>query len=620
MITTIMSLALCITILLIIITQIQSNQLKQLNDYVYGALEKNISDTNEKFETLANRVNDKLKHSSGELSRSLSIEISKKIQPHVDEVQADLEADLKENANALSDLMVQVAPSAIVTNDFLELLNYIKSASHGANVVYAIFLKPNGKPLTRYFNKKNPIIKEYLKTGKGKNKLARILNASKKDGTVFFVEKSVIVEGRDYGTLRLCTSKASTNEKIDQISQDLNNLNKSIEQKTTTDLASMAEGVASQIEKDLFALRSINNTAINDISTKVKAITNQMKQKTGLLVLALGILTIIIIIGIMFIVISRLSKVINKSITGLNNETDQVTTTSGLVLSSSQFLAEGVSEQASSIEETGASLEEIASMTRQNADNAGQADLLMNETNNVIVKANAAMDELIASMDEISEASKETSKIVKTIDEIAFQTNLLALNASVEAARAGEAGAGFAVVADEVRNLAMRAADAARNTSDLIETTVKKIMDGSQLVNMANETFSKVSESAKKVGDLVGKIAVTSGDQSSGIEQINRAVAEVEKVVQQNAANAEESASASEELNKQSVQMKGYIRDLIVILEGSRAGIENREKKSGEALASPVRELHVLSFQGNGYAERCPAPGDTQAEQHHDNS
>jgi methyl-accepting chemotaxis protein len=174
----------------------------------------------------------------------------------------------------------------------------------------------------------------------------------------------------------------------------------------------------------------------------------------------------------------------------------------------------------------------------------------MQETIHVILKANTAMDELTTSMDEISESSKETSKIVKTIDGIAFQTNLLALNASVEAARAGEAGAGFAVVADEVRNLAMRAADAARNTSDLIETTVAKFMDGSQLVSMTNDTFCKVSESAKKVGEFVGEIAVTSEEQSSGIEEINTAVAAVDKVIQQNAANAEDSAIASKRLNK----------------------------------------------------------------------
>ncbi len=134
-------------------------------------------------------------------------------------------------------------------------------------------------------------------------------------------------------------------------------------------------------------------------------------------------------------------------------------------------------------------------MTKQNADNANQADGLMKEANQVVVQANESMGELTTSMEEISKASEETSMIIKTIDEIAFQTNLLALNAAVEAARAGEAGAGFAVVADEVRNLALRASDAAKNTANLIEGTVKKVSDGSELVTRTNEAFTKVAES-----------------------------------------------------------------------------------------------------------------------------
>ncbi|KAF0123316.1 MAG: hypothetical protein FD151_331, partial [bacterium] len=237
--------------------------------------------------------------------------------------------------------------------------------------------------------------------------------------------------------------------------------------------------------------------------------------------------------------------------------------------SASQSLAEGASEQASGLEETSSSIEEMASMTKQNADNAKQANALMADTSRVVEEANRSMVELTESMQDISTASEETAKIIKTIDEIAFQTNLLALNAAVEAARAGEAGAGFAVVADEVRNLAMRAADAAKNTAGLIEGTVKKIKNGSDIVAKTNEAFGKVATGAKKVGELVGEISAASDEQAQGVNQINKAVAEMDKVVQQNAANAEESASASEEMNAQAEQMKEFVRDLVMLVRGS---------------------------------------------------
>jgi methyl-accepting chemotaxis protein len=259
---------------------------------------------------------------------------------------------------------------------------------------------------------------------------------------------------------------------------------------------------------------------------------------------------------------------INRIIAGLGEGSEQVASASGQVSSASQSLAEGASEQAASIEETSSSMEELSSMTKQNAENAGNADGLMTDTNQVIDSANNSMHQLTQSMEDISRASEETSKIIKTIDEIAFQTNLLALNAAVEAARAGEAGAGFAVVADEVRNLAMRAADAAKNTAQLIEGTVKKVDDGSKLVSDTSEAFGKVAESAQKVGTLVSEITQASREQSNGIDQVNIAISEMDKVVQQNAANAEESASASEEMNAQAEQLKDYVSELVLMVTG----------------------------------------------------
>jgi methyl-accepting chemotaxis protein len=263
------------------------------------------------------------------------------------------------------------------------------------------------------------------------------------------------------------------------------------------------------------------------------------------------------------------TRPVKRVIEGLNDGAERVASASSQVSASSQSLAEGASEQASGLEETSSSMEEMSSMTKQNADNANQANTLMKETSQVVEEANKSMKELIESMEGITRASEETGKIIKTIDEIAFQTNLLALNAAVEAARAGEAGSGFAVVADEVRNLAMRAAEAAKNTAGLIDGTVKKVKSGSDIVVKTNQAFEKVSTGARKVAELVGEISSASTEQAQGIEQINKAIMEMDRGVQQNAANAEESASASEEMNAQSEQMKVFVRQLVAIIGGN---------------------------------------------------
>lgn len=296
----------------------------------------------------------------------------------------------------------------------------------------------------------------------------------------------------------------------------------------------------------------------------------------------IGAISLLVLIAVVFFIAKSIAAPMTLLATGLKDGAEQVASASEQISSSSQSLAEGTSEQAASIEETSSSLEEMSSMTKQNAVNAKQADGLMKEVNQVVIQANDSMNELTRSMDEISKASEETSKIIKTIDEIAFQTNLLALNAAVEAARAGEAGAGFAVVADEVRNLALRAAEAAKNTANLIEGTEQKVVGGSELVSKTNEAFTRVADRSEKVGELVGEIAAASNEQAVGIEQVNKAVMEMDKVVQQNAANAEESASASEEMSAQARQMKASVNDLQALIDGSK------KKNSGST------ELSVL--------------------------
>ncbi len=321
----------------------------------------------------------------------------------------------------------------------------------------------------------------------------------------------------------------------------------------------------------------------------VNALKNMVFGIFGFLTLVFVLLIVSLIVFIHFKAIKPIVSVSHDMYDGA----DQVAQASDRVALNSQSVAEGTGNQAASIEETSASMEQMSSLTKKNAENAGDADRLMQDANAVVDKANTSMGELIRSMAEISRASADTSKIIKTIDEIAFQTNLLALNAAVEAARAGEAGAGFAVVADEVRNLAMRAADAAKSTAELIEGTVKKVEEGSDLVTATNEAFGQVSESTGKVGVLVAEIAGASKEQSTGIEQVNIAIAEMDKVVQQNAAYAEESASAAEQLNAQAANLKDYVNNLVTMVSGNSTGhgADGFSKVGGRSLAKAPKSI-----------------------------
>ncbi len=259
--------------------------------------------------------------------------------------------------------------------------------------------------------------------------------------------------------------------------------------------------------------------------------------------------------AILFIV-RGLNRTLTRTAESLRDGAAQISSAAGQVSSASQTLAEGTSQQAASLEEVSSSVEELSGMTRRNADNAAAGQAASAHARQSAEGGAAEMGRMIEAMQAIEQSSRDISKIIKTIDEIAFQTNILSLNAAVEAARAGEAGAGFAVVADEVRALARRSAVAARETADKIADATQKSAQGMQLSGRVTACLDDILGKAREVDRLVVEVATASREQSEGIAQINVALSQLDKVTQTNAANAEETASAAEELNAQSAELR----------------------------------------------------------------
>lgn len=280
--------------------------------------------------------------------------------------------------------------------------------------------------------------------------------------------------------------------------------------------------------------------------------------------------------------LAELVKNNNEVLAGIASASDQVAVGSKQVSDSSIILSQGATEQASSIEELTASLEEISSQTKLNADNASEANKRADGAREEAARGNTHMSEMLKAMDEINESADNISKIIKVIDDIAFQTNILALNAAVEAARAGQHGKGFAVVAEEVRNLAARSADAAKETTDMIEGAIKKTEDGTKIANETAGALGKIVDEVERVALIINDIANASNEQATGINQINQGIMQISDVVQNNSATSEESAAASEELSGQASLLKEMVSRYK--LKGNTKTYDDREDINPEVL------------------------------------
>lgn len=317
-------------------------------------------------------------------------------------------------------------------------------------------------------------------------------------------------------------------------------------------------------------LDEIAATVREEAETEVVAGTGQanMVKSIALGAMALGV-ALSITLGLL--ITRNINTVLKRVSAQLQEGSSQVNDAALQVAQSSQQLAAGASEQASSLEETSSALEEMASQTRNNASNAQTANDLAAKARSNAESGDQTMKQLNAAMNAINESAGEIGKIIKVIEEIAFQTNLLALNAAVEAARAGEHGKGFAVVADEVRNLAMRAAEAARETTSLIEGSVSRAKEGTDVADSAAKALQSIATDVAQVADLLGGISSASEEQAQGVEQINGAVTQMDKVTQQSAAGAEQAASASEQLSAQAQTVQQIVGELLAMVGGAQS-------------------------------------------------
>jgi methyl-accepting chemotaxis protein len=271
-----------------------------------------------------------------------------------------------------------------------------------------------------------------------------------------------------------------------------------------------------------------------------------------------------------FLFSRRISRPITNVIAELRNGADQVTSSANQVAVASQSLADGSSTQAAGLQESSASLEELSSMTKRNAENASSAKDAASQARRSTETGTDRMRAMLKAMQAITAASDEIAKILKTIDEISFQTNILALNAAVEAARAGEAGAGFAVVAEEVRALAQRSAMAAKETASRIADSVTKSRQGAQISEEVARSFEAIQQQIVQLDRLVGEIATASNEQSQGLNQITTAVTQMDQVTQANAASAEESSAASQDLDSQAKMLSSAVSSLQVLVGGEK--------------------------------------------------
>lgn len=357
-------------------------------------------------------------------------------------------------------------------------------------------------------------------------------------------------------------------------------------------------------------MKLYNERSVNDNRAQQQARSFEVQ----LLLLIAGFCATLLF-GILTWVAYRVSNTVSSIASGLTQSGNQVSEAITQLTAAGQTLSQSSTEAAASLEETVASLEEMSSMVKMNSDNAKQAAALSQSSKDAAEQGQNEIDHLIESMHDISQSSKKIEEIISVIDDIAFQTNLLALNASVEAARAGEHGKGFAVVAEAVRTLAQRSAVAAKDINSLIKDSVEKVEKGSSVADRSGVVLSNIVNSVKKVADLNNEISAASTEQTTGIQQISKAMNQLDQGSQANAASSEEVAASAEEINAQALQMKKMVHGLNAVILGGENGFAPKSEAPVKAPAKvvPLMKKKAVAKSSPKPVEKKPHKGSASA-------
>jgi methyl-accepting chemotaxis protein/methyl-accepting chemotaxis protein-1 (serine sensor receptor) len=394
--------------------------------------------------------------------------------------------------------------------------------------------------------------------------------------------------------LRQVTSNADVRDRADRIAEAMTawsaqwtktaafaNAFQTIDAADSTDAARRFSDTAAQLSGQIGAIEGEQFAADRDRAAAVYTTTRLA------IVVALGLA--LAMAGVVAYVILGINRTLSHTATRLRQVSTHVMSAAGQVAASAQALARGVQQEAAALEETSASMDEVASMNKSNAEHAEEAARLMAEADRAVANANGVLTELVTSMDHIKESSRKVSHIIKTIDEIAFQTNILALNAAVEAARAGEAGKGFAVVADEVRNLAQRSAQAAKDTAGLIEESIARSGRGTTRVEKVTASIVDITASVTTVKQLVDHVSEASRQQAVGFNQVSKALGQMERMTQSNAATSEQSAAAAESLNHEARSSLEVVEQLESLVGRVSQDLPDLNEPGEPLLPAPVR-------------------------------